>query len=337
MCNWPKALLLMLALSAQAQPYPGIGRPATPAEVAAWDIDVRADFLGLPAGSGSVAAGQRVWEAKCASCHGVFGESVEYFTPLVGGTTAADVASGRVARLTDPAFPGRTTLMKLATVSTLWDYIRRAMPWNAPKSLGTDEVYAVTAYLLYLGDVLPADFTLSNTNIAAVQARMPNRAGMQTEHSLWPDRPGRPDVQGSRCLVRCGPAPQIVSALPAYARPQHGNLAEQQRLIGPTRGIDTAAVAAAAATAVASPPPASAPQALMQRHGCVACHAVDRRVVGPSFHEIARRHGPDAADTLAAHIRSGGVGRWGQIPMPPQTLPIDDVRSLARWISAGSP
>jgi S-disulfanyl-L-cysteine oxidoreductase SoxD len=112
---------------AQGHAYPGIGRAATPKEVAAWDIDVRPDFKGLPQGQGSVTKGQDVWESKCASCHGVFGESNEVFTPLVGGTTAADVKTGRVARLTDAGFPGRTTLMKVGTVSTLWDYINRAL------------------------------------------------------------------------------------------------------------------------------------------------------------------------------------------------------------------
>src|SRR5438552_17062190 len=82
--------------------YPGVGRPATPAEIAAWDIDVRPDFKGLPPGSGSVAEGQKVWDAKCASCHSTFGESNEVFTPLVGGTTAQDVKTGRVAALTKP-------------------------------------------------------------------------------------------------------------------------------------------------------------------------------------------------------------------------------------------
>ena len=90
-------------VSAQATGmYPGIGRNATPKEVAAWDIDVRPDFKGLPKGSGTVAKGQDVWEAKCAQCHGIFGESNEVFNPLVGGTTAEDVKSGRVAKLKDP-------------------------------------------------------------------------------------------------------------------------------------------------------------------------------------------------------------------------------------------
>ena len=85
------ALLAGGAVWAQSAAFPGIGRAATPKEVQAWDIDVRPDFKGLPKGSGSVARGQEIWEAKCASCHGVFGESNEVFSPLVGGTTADDI------------------------------------------------------------------------------------------------------------------------------------------------------------------------------------------------------------------------------------------------------
>ena len=148
------ALVTGLA-AAQAGSYTGIGRPATPKEIAAWDIDVRPDFRGLPKGAGSVAKGQDVWEAKCASCHGIFGESNEVFSPVVGGTTKADIASGRVARLTDPSFPGRTTLMKLSSLSTLWDYINRAMPWNQPKSLTVEEVYAVTTWATSFRPISP--------------------------------------------------------------------------------------------------------------------------------------------------------------------------------------
>ena len=98
-------LLAAFALPALAQDkFPGIGRAATPKEVAAWDIDVRPDFKGLPPGSGSVAAGQDIWESKCASCHGFFAESNSVFTPLVGGTTAEDVKTGRVANLTRTDF-----------------------------------------------------------------------------------------------------------------------------------------------------------------------------------------------------------------------------------------
>ncbi|MFM8823313.1 MAG: c-type cytochrome, partial [Limnohabitans sp.] len=174
--------------SAQSTAYPGVGRAATAKEVAAWDIDVRPDFKGLPAGSGSVAQGQDLWEAKCAHCHGVFGESNEVFSPLIGGTTNEDIKTGNVANLKRPDFPGRTTIMKVATVSTLWDYINRAMPWTNPKTLTTEEVYGVTAFLLSLANVVPDDFVLSDKNIAEVQKRMPNRNGMTTAHAMWPGK-----------------------------------------------------------------------------------------------------------------------------------------------------
>ena len=111
------------------------------------------------------------------------------FSPLVGGTTKDDVKSGRVARLLDAGYPGRTTLMKVATVSTLWDYIYRAMPWNAPKSLKPDEVYALTAYLLNLGDVLPGELhAVATATSPRCSSCMPNRNGMSTDHGLWPGK-----------------------------------------------------------------------------------------------------------------------------------------------------
>ena len=102
--------------SAQGSKYPGVGRAATPKEVAKWDIDVRPDFKGLPAGSGSVAKGQEVWESKCAQCHGVFGESNEVFSPLVGGTTAKDIQTGRVANLSRSDYPGAVAALESVVV-----------------------------------------------------------------------------------------------------------------------------------------------------------------------------------------------------------------------------
>ena len=119
--------------------------------------------------------GQDVWEVKCAQGHGVVGESNEVFSPLIGGTTNEDIKNGRVANLTRRDFPGRTTIMKVATVSTLWDYINRAMPWTAPKSLTHDEVYAVTAYILNLNNIVDVDSVMNATNLPNV--KMPNREG----------------------------------------------------------------------------------------------------------------------------------------------------------------
>ena len=280
--------------------WQGIGRPATAAEVKAWDIDVRADFKGLPKGSGSVAKGQEVWEAKCASCHGVFGESNEVFTPISTGIQKDDVKNGRAAGLIKGEAQ-RSTLMKVATVSTVWDYINRAMPWNAPKTLSVEEVYAVTAYILHLGDVLPAEFILSDRNIAEVQQRMPNRNGMTNQHGMWKVN-AKPDVNGTACMSNCAVEVKVASFLPDYARNAHGNLAEQSRLIGSTRGVNTelaagtAAPAGAALTAtLTAAPAASAASAtsnagaakpasafaglreLANKNTCLACHGIDRK------------------------------------------------------------
>ncbi len=360
--------LLLLAcagcgLADASDKYPGVGRAATPKEVAAWDIDVRPDFKGLPAGSGSVAEGQHIWEAKCASCHGVFGESNQVFSPLVGGTTEQDVRTGRVARLNDPAYPSRTTLMKVATLSTLWDYINRAMPWNQPKSLSANEVYAVTAYMLNLGNVLPDGFTLSDQNMVEVQARMPNRLGMTASHALWPGSEfgpaAKPDTPGSACLRNCTAEVMVASALPDFARNQHGNLAEQNRQVGPQRGADTSqpelkpgtSVAAAKTVSAALAAPAAATEktpgsaanavnvkaalALATKNNCTACHGVAQKIVGPSFAEIAKKY-PGQVDYLATKIRAGGAGLWGPIPMPAQSLSDADAKTIAAWLATGA-
>ena len=233
--------LLWLALLAQpagAEIFPQLGRKATNAELAAWDIDVRPDFKGLPAGSGSVAQGLKVWESKCAACHGVFGESSEAFPPLVGGTTQSDIERGRVAGLTALTETAKSTIMKLATVSTLWDFIRRAMPFDAPKSLSVDEVYAATAYLLHLADIVPAGFTLTEQNIAQVQQRLPNRNGMTATHGMG-GLSGKPDVKSVACMKDCTVNEKSLLVLPATINGLNGNLANQNRTYGPVRGIDT--------------------------------------------------------------------------------------------------
>jgi cytochrome c551/c552 len=360
MSRFPKVLLAALSLACAAvagaqERFPGIGRAATPAEVKAWDIDVRPDFQGLPKGSGSVAKGMEVWESKCASCHGVFGESNEVFSPLVGGTTADDIQSGRVANLKRSDYPGRTTLMKVATVSTLWDYINRAMPWNAPKSLSTEEVYAVTAYLLHLGEIIPDNYVLSDRNIAEVQQRMPNRNGMSTAHALWPGKElagtPKPDVQASACMRNCAVDAKLASMLPDHARNAHGNLSEQNRTVGAQRGADTsrpagahagagAVVAAAPPQPVAPPAPAARatgkmPTELLQKHTCTACHAPDRKLVGPSWSDVAKKHAGQA-EHLASKIRQGGAGVWGAIPMPPQDISAEAARQVADWLAGGA-
>jgi cytochrome c551/c552 len=358
-------------LNAAPPPWADLGRPATPAELAAWDIDVRADFTGLPAGSGSVDKGMEVWDGKCASCHGTFGESNEVFMPLVGGTTAQDIENGQVANLKRSDFPQRTTLMKLSKVSTLWDYINRAMPWNAPKSLTVEEVYAVTAYILNLGDIVPSDFVLSDKNIAEVQKLLPNRDGVAFFEPLW-RVDGTPDTQGDVCMADCR-VPEHEAMLPAFARDAHGNLAAQNRVVGPVRGADTTGpalesrarvatvLAAARATvtagsargaAVSQPDLAERESATAERGAdrpaaalaasanCTSCHGRDSAMVGPSFRAIADRYRdePGASTILADRVRRGTQGGWGGVPMPANVSVADaDLRQILAWILDGAP
>ncbi|WP_300716057.1 c-type cytochrome [Hydrogenophaga sp.] len=342
------ALISTVAL-AQAPAWHDLGRNATKAEVQAWDIDVRPDFKGLPKGAGSVALGERVWEAQCASCHGSFGESNEVFTPIVGGTTKADIERGRVKNLEQGStFPQKTTMMKVATVSTLWDYINRAMPWNAPKSLKPDEVYGVLAYILSLAEVVPADFTLSDQNIAEVQKRMPNRNGMVFYEPLWKAN-GKGDVTNVACMKDCPVETTIRSFLPDFARDAHGNIQEQNRVIGPVRGADTTKPAPTApvgsgpkpaAVVVAAATPAGGDvKALLAANSCTACHGMAQKIVGPGFTEIAKKHkGQERLEAyLAVKIREGGVGVFGAVPMPPQPqLSAAEAATIARWIAAGA-
>ncbi len=232
------SLLALPSPAVAADNYARIGRKATPSEIAAWDIDVRPDFAGLPAGSGSVVQGEKLWETKCASCHGAFGESPAVFPPLIGGTTKADIERGRVTGLTAITENAKTTFMKVANVSTLWDYIRRAMPFDKPKSLSVDEVYAATAYLLHLADIVPRDFTLSEKTMAQAQARMPNRDGMSTAHGMF-DVNGKPDVKSEACMSNCRVNDASLVVLPPTVNGLNGNLAEQNRTWGPVRGVDT--------------------------------------------------------------------------------------------------
>lgn len=323
--------------------FQGIGRPATPAEVKAWDIDVRPDFKGLPKGSGSVERGNELFEEKCASCHGSFGESNEVFTPLIGGTTKEDIKNGRVGGFLTGEIPQRTTFTKVATISTVWDYIHRAMPWTAPKSLKPDDVYAILAYLLNLAEIVPADFVLSDQNIAEIQKKMPNRNGMTTEHGMWPGASakkggigngGIPDVKNTACMKHCKPEVRIGSTLPEYARTAHGELADQNRSFGPVRGTRTLGPAAAPAAR-----PAASTLDLANKSGCMACHGLNNKIVGPGYNEIHARYKDQAGseEALAAKVKAGGQGNWGSIPMPPNGhVKDEDIRTLVRWILSGA-
>jgi len=308
--------------------FRGIGRNATVNEVAAWDIDVRPDFQGLPPGSGSAEEGEEIWIDKCASCHGDFGDANHVFFPLIGNTTEADIESGQVAALQDPG-KVRTTIMKVPYVSTLWDFVYRAMPWNAPKTLTVDETYALVAYMLNLAEVIEYEEPLTEANIAEYQARMPNRNGITFDHGMW-SVDGEPDTHNTACMSDCTATVEISSELPEFAYDAHGDLIPQFRRFGPVRGWDLGLGDDTAATNTGT----DVPTEILSANGCLACHAMDRTLIGPSLDEIAQRYAAKDREYLTNKIYEGGSGVWGSMPMPPQpNLSDTDAAAITAWLT----
>lgn len=162
---------------------PRFGQPISDADVAAWNIDVRTtDGLGLPPGRGSVAQGRQIYAAKCAACHGPDAKGGAVYGTMVGGIGSF---KGAPRVLT----PG--SMYPYAPI--LFDYIRRSMPMDRPQTMSADEVYAVSAYLLNLNGLVPADAVMDAQSMPKVQ--MPNRDGFLLDD--------RPDTQAVRCMTNC--------------------------------------------------------------------------------------------------------------------------------------
>jgi mono/diheme cytochrome c family protein len=194
----PALLLLALASPALAQKkeaprHYGIGHVATPQQIAGWDIDVRADGQGAPPGQGSVKAGEKIYLEKCAACHGEFGESAGRWPQLAQGK--GTLASSDPVKTVGSYYP---------YLSSVFDYIRRAMPFGDAQSLSNDELYAVTAYVLNLNDIVDDKFVLSKETWASV--KMPNQGGFfdddreKAEKAFWNAKP---------CMQNCRPPVKI--------------------------------------------------------------------------------------------------------------------------------
>jgi S-disulfanyl-L-cysteine oxidoreductase SoxD len=163
----------MISPAAMAQTHYGFGQPATAAEISSWDIDVAPDGRNLPRGQGTFARGRDLYASRCAACHGPKGEG-GLGDKLAGG-------AGSLATAT----PVKTIGSYWPYATTLFDYIRRAMPLDSPQSLSNDDVYAVSGYLLYLNGLVPEGTTVDAQVLMSV--KMPNRDG-------FVDDP-RPDVK----------------------------------------------------------------------------------------------------------------------------------------------
>ncbi len=179
--------LCLLSTPVLAEGY-GLGRPALPEEIAAWDLDVSPDGTGLPEGSGDVATGEELFVDLCASCHGDFAEGRGNWPKLAGGDgTLADK---------DPV---KTVGSYWPHLSTTWDYVNRSMPFGNAQSLEPDDVYAIVAYILYSNYIVDDDFVLSNENFSEIE--LPNADGffvddrIETEFSKWVGEPCMTDCK----------------------------------------------------------------------------------------------------------------------------------------------
>lgn len=172
----------------------GLGREAHPDEVKAWDTDVRPDGQGLPPGKGSVKDGDELYQTLCAACHGEFGQSAGRW-PMVAGGQGSLKNEG----------PEKTVGSFWPYASTTFDYIKRAMPYGNARSLSDDEIYAITAYLLNMNDIVKDDFVLTQKNFTSI--KMPNVDGFYdddretTEKHFWKNEP---------CMTNCKAEPPKV-------------------------------------------------------------------------------------------------------------------------------
>jgi len=267
-----KFLKLTVALAVLATPLVagplGLGRPALPEEIAAWNIDVRPDGTGLPIGSGDVLTGEEIFAEQCAACHGDFAEGVGNWPKLAGG-------AGTLARK-DPL---KTVGSYWPYLSTTWDYVHRSMPYGNAQSLSADEVYAMVAYILYSNDLVDEDFVLSNETFLDVE--MPNADGfimddrIETEFSLWVGEP---------CMENCKSDVQVtMRALVLDVTPDHGGTATVEETAAPVVAPSPVMVAVDAELVAAG-------EKVFKK--CSACHQVGsgaQNKVGPVLNGIMGR------------------------------------------------
>ncbi|MCB1480058.1 MAG: c-type cytochrome [Tepidamorphaceae bacterium] len=282
------AAFSLLASAACAESF-DLGRPATPDEVKAWDTDVRPDGKGLPVGKGSVEEGEVLYTDHCAMCHGDFGEAIGRWPVLAGGK--GSLTSARPVKTIGSYWP---------YLSTVYDYIHRAMPFGDAKSLSDDDVYAITAYVLYLNDLVEDDFELSNENFTDV--RLPNEANFYMDD--------RDDVElakfsGEVCMTDCKEKVEI-TARAAVVDVTPDDAAARARREAAAAGSD-AAPAEGTETAKAEETPqevtfegaaaTAANQAMIDAgekvfKKCRACHQVGENAehkVGPQLNNVFGR------------------------------------------------
>ena len=260
--------LSVTAVHADGRKFPELGAAATPEQIQAWDIDVRPDGQGAPAGSGTAAKGEKVYIEKCAACHGDFGEARGRYPVLVGGH----------GTMKDDR-PEKTLGSYWPYASTIFDYIKRAMPFGEAQTLTNDEVYALTAFLLNMNDVVDSSFVLDASNIGKIE--MPNAKNFF-------DDP-RPDAQAVKmaalCMKDCKAEVKVLGRAKVIdVTPDKGGAAAKA-------AAEQAAKAEPAQVAASAAPAGDPESGKKVFRKCAACHVIDSAAnkLGPSLKGILGR------------------------------------------------
>ncbi len=319
MSRWPDLIAvaaLTFAAPALAGPL-GLGRPALPEEVAAWDVAVLPDGRGLPPGSGDVETGEAVFAEKCAACHGDFAEGLDNWPPLAGGE-----GSLRNRR------PVKTVGSYWPHLSTVWDYVHRSMPFGAAQTVTADETYAITAYLLYSNGLVDDDFTLSNENFAGIA--LPNADGFHPDDR---EETELPRFSRAPCMTDCRPAPEVtMRAVDLNVTPKD----EDGRPAGTLPDWRAAAVEAAppAEPAADAPDPALLAAGEQVFRKCRSCHRVGegaRNGVGPVLSGVVgRRAGTHDGFNYSPAMAEAGEGGLVWTPQALHDYLLDPRKAVPR-------
>ncbi|MFN3971276.1 MAG: c-type cytochrome [Gemmobacter sp.] len=283
------ALLTLVCAPAHAERL-GLGRVALPEEIAAWDVAVLPDGQGLRPGRGTVEAGEEAFADQCASCHGDFAEGRDSWPVLAGG----------IGTLTDSR-PVKTVGSYWPHLSTVWDYVHRSMPFGAAQTISTDEVYAITAYILYSNGLVEDDFELTHENFT--QIVLPNNGGFypddrpETEYPLFSGPPCMSDciapVQVTKRATDLKVTPTDPDGRPAGTLPALTLASIDAGTVAPEAPAEVVTVSDTPATAtevtLAAVDPALIAEGEKQFKKCSACHKVGegaRNGTGPTLNGI---------------------------------------------------
>lgn len=259
-----------------------LGREALDEEVAAWDIDIRPDGAGLPTGSGDVWTGEEVYIENCAQCHGDFGEGRARWPVLSGGWDTLERED-----------PVKTPGSYWPYLSTVWDYVHRAMPYGQAQSLTDDEVYAVTAYILYLNNLVEDDFELSQDTFTEVS--LPNEDGFFMDDRAEGEIPA---FSEEPCMEDCKDSVEITKRASVLDVTPEDEEAEATEAAAETTGAAETQEAEAETSETESTEEVAAVDPALVEEGegvfrkCQACHQVGdgaRNGVGPHLNGVLGR------------------------------------------------